>query len=66
MAVDRGTGLTRQHALQFQVFVGRACGGDAAGAVSFKQKLSQIATLYRDPKDGFESKVSVNCPICLW
>lgn len=28
-----------------------------AGAVLFKQKLSQIATMYKDAKGGFEAKV---------
>lgn len=28
-----------------------------AGAVVFKQKLSQIATMYQDAKGGYEPKV---------
>ena len=31
-----------------------------AGAVLFKQKLSQIATLYRDAKGSFEAKVNTS------
>lgn len=33
------------------------CLHPAAGAVVFKQKLSQIATMYQDAKGGFEPKV---------
>jgi hypothetical protein len=45
------------------------CFGPLAGAVVFKQKLSQIATMYQDAKGGFESKVrwmcwSQSCTIC--
>jgi hypothetical protein len=28
------------------------------GAAEFKQKLSQIATMYKDSKDGYEPKAS--------
>lgn len=34
-----------------------------AGAVAFKQKLSQIATMYQDAKGGFEPKVRA-CSCC--
>lgn len=35
-----------------------------AGAVVFKQKLSQIATMYKDPKEGFEPKASSSGQRC--